>query len=653
MTTAQIIYLAALAISVLMFGLFMRYFWWKRYSESNFWDRRPTLTIQSVLALAAEKGRELPFVSILVPARNEADVIERTIDHLSSMEYPKDRYEIVVVTDDKELQGRDDVRARVIAETESYLRHAEGMPSAEARSLLVTAFTMLQTDLWQQRGGHFRDELKADELPDMSRRELSNLLRDTSEDLILGKGRIPLNKVYRRLRRTIPGISDKRIEDIYPVYLSICMPVVDTYFRLRGSDGHELETLIQNTAHAHHRVTKKILSSMTDTFAGRILNQLESMATNDTLAEFLTEAYSLCFPTTQEIVERKRSEFAARTGVPFVRHIGVPYDFDGLIGGQCLGHAVTSTKGRALNFALPKIDTRTSICAFYDAESRPETGTMLFIAYRSLTQGADMPKIFQGPVFQVRNFYEMGWFSRIAGLYTCVSHDWFLPVLLRKLPFSGGTNVWVDHQFLMDLGGFDNTCLTEDLELGTRAWLGGNAWPEYLPYGSSEQTPPTVKGFFRQRLRWGYGHLQVTDKVKENPTYPPEKKNIIWWRLLLKGGVGFATVQALCFLPPTFSILYFTGNMDTEFVPPILQYAVGSFSLIALGFTVYAFFRYYKWVDQTARPLNKFGYVSAVAGLFILPIASFLLPAPYTYALMLKSVGKGPKGWVKTPRTKE
>lgn len=653
MTTAQVYYLAALGISVLMFALFMRYFWWKRYSERTYWNRRPVLTIDSVKALAAEQGHDLPYVSILVPARNEADVIERTIDHLSAMEYPKDRYEVVVVTDDKELQGRDEDCTNVVAETERYLREPAGMPSAEARSLIVTAFTTLQTDLWQQRRGRFHDELKADELPDLGRRALSNLLRDTSEDLILGKGRIPLNRVYRRLRRTVAGITDHQIEDIYPVYLSLCMPVVDSYFRLRGSTGRELETLITNTAHAHHRVTRKILTAMTDTFASRILEQIENMAGDGSLTAFLTEAYSLCFPTTQEIVERKRAEFATRADVPFVRHIGVPYDFDGLIGGKCLGHAVTSTKGRALNYALPKVDPRTAVCAFYDAESRPEAGTMLYIAHCYITQGEKVPKIFQGPVFQVRNFYEMGYFSRIAGLYTCISHDWFLPVLLRKLPFSGGTNVWVDRPFLERLGGFDNTCLTEDLELGTRAWLAGNSWPEYLPYGSSEQTPPTVKGFFRQRLRWGYGHLQVTDKVKDEPSYPAAQKRIIWWRLWLKGGIGFATVQALTVLPPMFGLLFWTGKMDTEFIPPVLQYAVGIFSLVALGFTVYAYFRYYRWVDTTARPIGRLGYVNAIAGLFILPLASFLLPAPYTYALMLKTVGKGPKGWVKTPRTKE
>lgn len=51
-----------------------------------------------------KKGRgkplqEYPMVSILVPAHNEAVVITRTVRALLGLEYPKDRYEIIVIND--------------------------------------------------------------------------------------------------------------------------------------------------------------------------------------------------------------------------------------------------------------------------------------------------------------------------------------------------------------------------------------------------------------------------------------------------------------------------------------------------------------------------------------------------------------------------
>lgn len=46
-----------------------------------------------------EDLKDFPFVSILVPAHNEAIVIERTVQSLLNLDYPDDRYEIIVIND--------------------------------------------------------------------------------------------------------------------------------------------------------------------------------------------------------------------------------------------------------------------------------------------------------------------------------------------------------------------------------------------------------------------------------------------------------------------------------------------------------------------------------------------------------------------------
>ncbi|MDR6549602.1 glycosyltransferase [Paenibacillus qinlingensis] len=42
---------------------------------------------------------EYPFVSIMVPAHNEAKVITKTVESLLALSYPQDRYEIIVIND--------------------------------------------------------------------------------------------------------------------------------------------------------------------------------------------------------------------------------------------------------------------------------------------------------------------------------------------------------------------------------------------------------------------------------------------------------------------------------------------------------------------------------------------------------------------------
>jgi len=57
------------------------------------------VNLEEVSKLA--KGN-LPYFSVLVPARGEAEVVGATIYKLMELNYPKDKYEIIVISDEKE-----------------------------------------------------------------------------------------------------------------------------------------------------------------------------------------------------------------------------------------------------------------------------------------------------------------------------------------------------------------------------------------------------------------------------------------------------------------------------------------------------------------------------------------------------------------------
>jgi len=370
----------------------------------------------------------------------------------------------------------------------------------------------------------------------------------------------------------------------------------------------------------------------------------------------LNHAFTEVYPTTQEIVERKLREYAARPGTSAVKHLVVPATFDGEYGGQCLGVEVPSTKGRALNYALTLIDGRSNWCGFFDAESRPDPLAMLYVAHRLIEgrgRAKKEPRIFQGPVFQVRNWYEMGPFCKIASLYQAIAHDWYLPALFRRLPFVGGTNLFIETRLLREIGGYDSSSLTEDLELGVRAYLKQGAWPEYLPYPSSEQTPPTFRGFYRQRLRWATGHLQVMNKVKVTTGYDETSKRKLLRTLWFKGQGEWIFYQTATLVPPAIIVLWIFDLVDPSVLSPGWHLSMNLLSTVYLGFTIYAFFRYVHLLDQSARPRRWLGQLGALAQLLVLPLAAFLFPVPYSSAMVLRSIGKGPQQWVKTPRTRE
>ncbi len=654
MTREQVYYLGVLGVQLVFFVLFLRLFVWKRYSEKTYWLKRPPVTMQILNDLAREKAVELPFFSIFVPARNEADVVHRTIEHLARLDYPKDRYEILVATDEKEEIASAKQRDRTIDEARRVLKASLSGHDAgdQARMILLEICCRSALDEASHAQRRLGSAWPPEALVNVPKSLQVRLVRETAELIFRGRGRFEAEKLFALIYRTLPQLDPIEVHKVKPVFLSLALPALLTHSRIcRYQDERMIDRLLRETARASQFVTREIIQNMAETIAGRIMNRVARLSGKH-LGEVLDAAFRAVYPTTQDRVEAKKAEFEAKPGNPKVKHVVVPFDFDGLIGGRRVGTEVPSTKGRALNYALGFIDPRSSMAGFYDAESRPDIRVLLHVALRRLTDGEKVG-ILQGPVFQVRNFYQMGPLCKIVSLYQSISHDWYLPFLFRSLPFVGGTNLFIDTGLLRRIGGYDQGCLTEDIELGARAYLKENVWPEYLPYPSSEQTPTTFKAFFRQRLRWGSGYLQVFQKIRDDERYPREKKVPLLRTLFIKGHLEWSVYQFACFIPALVFLLWYQGLLDPDVVPIYFRFFIYSLSLVYVGFTYYAYFRYSGYLDSIYHPNPGVVRAGAFSHLLLVPFSAFFLPTPYSWALVLKMVGRDPKIWVKTPRTRE
>jgi cellulose synthase/poly-beta-1,6-N-acetylglucosamine synthase-like glycosyltransferase len=624
-------------------------FLWKRYADKRYYLQRPSgLSEEKIAAMAHAEGQETPRFSIFVPARNEADVIEKTIEHLSHLRYSPDHYEILAVTDEKECQAAEQERQEVAETLAAFLSGEAAWPGGEkAESALIALLSRLALEEAQLAERKAGPHLSVREMLVLSAFHRQEILREMSLSLI-GRGKIDREQLCESIRRSLPAATQADVNRLYPIFLSFAIPTVMSAMQLKKEQSEKLVArLMTQAAQARQPLTQKVLTAMSETVGSRIVRRVQSAPT-EKLADWLSAACAEAMPTTQDIVERKRREYAGQRNVPAIKHVVVPWDFDGYLDGVCTGSFVPSTKGRALNYAFRFADDRAAVWAFYDAESRPDRDVLLYVAWRRLTVG-DQFQIAQGPVYQIRNFWKTGFLCKIAGLYQAVSHEWQIPTQLKSIPFIGGTNIFATRDLMLRIGGFDDTVLTEDMELGCRAWLKGDAWPEFLPYASSEQTPPTFKAFYRQRLRWGSGYLQVYDKIKADNTLPEDRKNYLlrtyWW----KGHFSWVFFQLVAMLPIVIAILYALGMVDPSGTPVIVRNMFSILGPFYIGFTFYCFFHYYKHMD-TAPTFKR---VTGFAQLVLLPVSAFFLPVPYSSALVLKWMGRQPKGWVKTPRTKE
>ncbi len=692
MTSSQVIYLVAVSVYVVFFLLFARFFIWKRYADSRFWHRRPVLTREKIEELARARGREVPRFSVIIPARNEAEVIGRTIDHLLTLDYDPARYEVVIVSDEKETLARDIHRSTVLSAAAALLDPDEapqdGMDAAHEVILgLLARFAVLDYNAgrreYRRLTIHMTHDMGEPELHGLVTRHVA-AVASLARRLVTDTSPLSLGELRLATRAAMTSSSQRENDLVASVHLALAVPVaVALGLVTRRAEPLEAATVVGRTGQAREEVTARILTVMSGVIARSLAKRLETERSSGRLAALLRDSYTLRFPTTQDIVEERIANLGAMVpgmasasrpapaarfpgpagggaaprakslpALPKVKHLVVPYDFDGAFPGRCLGSEVPSTKGRALNWALSFTDPKSEAYGFYDAESRPDRKVLLYVALRRLS-GDPSAAILQGPVFQVRNFFRMGPLCKVACLYQAIAHDWYLPALFRRLPFVGGTNLFVDRGLLERAGGFDAGALTEDLELGVRAYLKCGAWPEFLPYPSSEQTPPTLAGFFRQRLRWGSGHLQVMDKVRRAEGYESSHVSKILRTLWLKGQFEWVVYQCATLIPPAVMVLYATGNVDPTVLPHAAKMALNTLSLLYPCFTFYAYFRYYRFIDPLDRDPGPLAQFWVCIQLLVLPLAAFCFPVPYTVALILKRLGREPRVWIKTPRTAE
>lgn len=125
--------------------------------------------------------------------------------------------------------------------------------------------------------------------------------------------------------------------------------------------------------------------------------------------------------------------------------------------------------------------------------------------------------------------------------------------------FICGTNVLIKLDDLKEIGGMDETCITEDIATsfifhskGYKSIYVDRVYAEGL-------TPPSLSAYYGQQLRWSYGTFQNTKKVLGKLLKQPKSmKSLQWWEyLILNGSWYFIGVGIFIWLLyPVFIILF-------------------------------------------------------------------------------------------------
>ena len=177
--------------------------------------------------------------------------------------------------------------------------------------------------------------------------------------------------------------------------------------------------------------------------------------------------------TTQEVIQKTITEIKKKKAGLKISYVDVVNDFDGKFLGKCIKKEVKSTKGRALNYVLTKyfskFKERTDFFAFFDTDDHPSKKCLIEIARSYLED--EKNQVFQLPVYQCRNLFDINPFNKVVALGQCFTHENFLPYTMKWLPFLGGTNLFISKNVLFSVDGFSCDSITEDLDLGVEIYL--------------------------------------------------------------------------------------------------------------------------------------------------------------------------------------
>jgi glycosyltransferase XagB len=177
------------------------------------------------------------------------------------------------------------------------------------------------------------------------------------------------------------------------------------------------------------------------------------------------------------------------------------------------------------------------VVTIFDAEDEPHPDILRVVDTVMAREGA---RVVQCGV-QLMNYADR-WFSSLNVLeyFFWFKSRMHYHATVGMVPL-GGNTVFIERALLDRLGGWDQTCLTEDADVGIRlSALGIGVRVVYDDaYVTREETPPTVEQFIKQRTRWDQGFLQVLGKGdwRRLPTWPQ--------RLLALYTLAFPLFQAL------------------------------------------------------------------------------------------------------------
>lgn len=200
----------------------------------------------------------------------------------------------------------------------------------------------------------------------------------------------------------------------------------------------------------------------------------------------------------------------------------------------------------------------------FDADSIP----MPHFTDRLVARIETDPKLAFVQTPQYYSNFEKNRIARAAGLQQVVFYEYICEgKSIEDAMFCCGTNVIFRRDALMDVGGFDESSVTEDFATSLKFHMKGWHSAYYNDVLTFQLGPEDLGGYFKQQFRWALGTVgllrQIAGAFFRNPRKLPVVK---WWEYFLSSThyfIGMVFLVLVCC-----PLLYLFFSLPTYFARP-------------------------------------------------------------------------------------
>jgi len=290
--------------------------------------------------------------------------------------------------------------------------------------------------------------------------------------------------------------------------------------------------------------------------------------------------------------------------------------------------SVSDGKPSALNYALKHV--RGEVVGVFDADNVPEPDVLMTsVEYFEDSSIA----VVQGRQCSINADENM--LSKFVDYEEAVRFEAYIrgkDILRLFVPITGSC-YFIRRDVLLDVGGWDDGCLTEDMEMALRLTRRG-CKIKYAPEVRSwQENPVSLIELIRQRTRWFRGDMEMALRYGKLMTQPNRRS--VDAEMTLVGPFLFI----LCLLSYFFGPLAFLSSFQSEMIFVIVTQATLAITLVPLFILGLA-------LMYVARPWRT-------ANLLWLPFiyAYWSLQTLLASFAFLQIVFKRPKKWTRTVKT--